>query len=77
MRTLQYIVEAILYYNPIKIFIVLSGFLIALALVSFVLAFVTQLLVFYLLGVGALLFTPLIFALGLLAMLLKQILAGV
>lgn len=75
MRTLQYIVEAILYYNPVKIFIVLAGFLIALAFISFVIAFATQLLVFYVLGVGALLFTPLIFALGLLAMLLKQILA--
>jgi glycosyltransferase involved in cell wall biosynthesis len=75
MRTLQYIVEAILYYNPAKIFIVLAGFLMMLALISFALAFVTHLLVFYVLGVGALLFTPLIFALGLLAMLLKQILA--
>ncbi len=76
MRTLQYIVEAILYYNPVKIFIVLAGFLIVLALVSFIIAFATQLLVFYLLGVGALLFTPLIFAIGLLAILLKQILAS-
>jgi glycosyltransferase involved in cell wall biosynthesis len=76
MRTLQYIVEAILYYNPIKIFIVLSGFLITLSLLSFVLALLTHILVFYVLGAGALLFTPLIFALGLLAMLLKQILAA-
>jgi glycosyltransferase involved in cell wall biosynthesis len=76
IRTLQYIVEAILYYNPIKIFIVLASFLIVLAFISFVLAFVTHLLVFYVLGVGALLFTPVIFALGLLAMLLKQILAA-
>ncbi len=42
MRTLQYIVEAIVYYNPIKIFILMSVIIFIVSVFSFALAVFTQ-----------------------------------
>lgn len=73
LRTLQYVVEAILYYNPLKIFLLFSLIcLVASALmmgVSFYFAIVTGVM----LAVGAAMLSVIIFGLGLLAVLLKQI----
>jgi glycosyltransferase involved in cell wall biosynthesis len=74
LRTLQYIVEAILYYNPIKIFLVLSGLVFLFGLLNFGLAFLTHLTSTFWLGIGSVLLSALIFAIGLVAVLLKQIL---
>lgn len=76
LRTLQYIIEAILYYNPIKIFIVLSGLVFVFALLNFGAALLTHFNTFFWLGVGSVLLSILIFSIGLVAVLLKQILMG-
>lgn len=73
LRTLQYIVQAIIYYNPLKIFILLSGLSILLSVAGFILGAITQLRAPYLLGIGGLLVSMVIFCLGLLADLLRQI----
>jgi len=73
MRTLQYVVEAILYYNPLKIFLLFSLIcLVSSALmmaVSFYFAIVTGVI----LAVGIAMTSVIVFGLGLLAVLLKQI----
>ena len=75
LATLQYIVQSILYYNPIKLFLVLSIFVIILSVLFFVGAVITGAVGGYYLGLGGMLLSILIFALGLLADLLKQIMA--
>jgi glycosyltransferase involved in cell wall biosynthesis len=74
-RTLQFIVEAILYYNPIKIFLVFDYLLIILAVINLVIAFFTKLQIAYLIGVGSILLAILIFSLGLLSIQLKQLIS--
>lgn len=74
LRTLQYIVQAVLYYNPLKIFILLSVLCLALALAGGVLRYSLGSPAGLWLGVGGLLAAVLVFSLGLLADLLKQIL---
>lgn len=73
LRTLQYIVQAILYYNPIKIFLLLALTALtvtALAVVASTLVGPSPALV---LATGGTLVTITVFALGLLADLLRQI----
>lgn len=74
LRTLQYIVQAIVYYSPLKLFLLLTLLTIALAIGGFLTAAITGLHAPYFLGVGGLLVSILVFALGLLADLLRQIL---
>lgn len=73
IRTLQYILEAATYYNPLKIFGFFGALCIAMAVVAVVLGVVLQVYSAFLLGVGAILLGILVFAMGLLAVLLKQI----
>lgn len=73
MRTMQYIIEAATYFNPLKIFSLFALFCLFLAGVSIMAALVLQLVSLFLLGVGAILLAVLVLALGLLAVLLKQI----
>lgn len=76
LRTLQYIVQAILYYNPMKLFIVLC---LMTSLMGGVLIFGGLALSYpaaIFLGVGSFLVTVLIFALGLLGELICQIARG-
>jgi glycosyltransferase involved in cell wall biosynthesis len=79
LRTLQYIVQAIIYYSPLKLFLLLTLLTILLAIGGFLTAAITGLNAPYFLGVGGLLVSILVFSLGLLADLLRQILvrAGV
>lgn len=74
LRTLQFIVEAILYYNPIKIFLVFCALLIVFGILSLALALFSKLNLFYYVGIGCMLLSLPMFGLGLLATLLKQIL---
>ncbi len=74
LRTLQYITEAILYYNPIKIFLVLSGMVLAFGVLNFGIAFFLHLNVGFWLGISSIVLSIFIFSLGLIAVLLKQIL---
>jgi glycosyltransferase involved in cell wall biosynthesis len=73
MRTIQYVLEAAIYYNPLRIFLLMSMLVIFAALISFLLAIITHLNVFYFVGIGAILTALLVFSLGLLAALLRQI----
>jgi glycosyltransferase involved in cell wall biosynthesis len=73
LRTIQFIVEAILYYNPIKIFLLFSGFLVVVSAASFGVALAFHILFGYILGVGSLFLSILMFGMGLIAILLKQI----
>lgn len=74
LRTLQYIVQAIIYYNPLKIFLLLTLLTIGLSVAGFATAAVTGLNAPYFLGIGGMLMSIVVFALGLLADLLRQIL---
>ena len=73
LRTMQFIVEAIIFYNPLKIFILFSMFLILLSLAGFLLSAFFPILVGYILGISSFLLAILIFGIGLIAVLLKQI----
>lgn len=74
LRTLQFIVEAILFYNPIKIFIFFCFILIIAGFTCFGLNFYFRLTSLYVLGLACLIMSIMMFGLGLLATLLKQIL---
>lgn len=73
LRTIQYIVEAITFYNPLKIFLLLCCLMVFGAFLLFGLAIFSGLKVFYYLGIGSILMSSQIFAMGLLAVLLRQI----
>lgn len=72
LRTLQYIVEAILFYNPIKIFIVLCIFTVLFSLLSFSMAYLVGLESGIFFGMLGILITLVLFALGLLSILLSK-----
>lgn len=72
LRTLQYIVQSITYYNPIKIFLVLSTILAVFGLVTGALGLVLSYTVLVALGGGAMISAVLVFAMGLLATLVRQ-----
>jgi len=74
LRTLQYITEAILFYNPIKLFLVFSGFLLLLAVAGYGVYALRpgSMALFFAFQMTALSF--LVFALGLVSVLLKHIL---
>jgi hypothetical protein len=64
----------VLYTQPIRIFILASALLVAASIASLALSLLTHLFFLYFLGIGAALVALLVFCLGLLADLLKQIL---
>lgn len=74
LRTMQFIVEAILYYNPIKIFLFFSMILIICSAINFIFSAFLHLTSAFLMGIGFFLLAFLFFGIGLLAVLLKQIL---
>lgn len=74
IRTLQYILEAVVYYNPIKMFTLLAAVLLFLSMLSFLAALITHIHVAYYFGIGGVLVALLVFCQGFLALLLKQIL---
>lgn len=74
IRTLLFICRAIMYYNPLKIFLLLSFACFLAGMLGFVLAAVTGLNAPYFLSIGCFLMTILLFGIGLVAELLRQIL---
>jgi polyisoprenyl-phosphate glycosyltransferase len=73
LRTLQYIIEAIVYYNPLKLFLICSWACVALALACLPFAIGFHIATLFIFSAGSLLVAILIFSIGLLAILLKQI----
>lgn len=74
LRTLQYIIEAILFYNPIKIFLIFCFTTFLFSLVSLGIGIIWQIKSAFYLSVGSILVTFILFGLGMVAVLLKQIL---
>ena len=73
LKTMQYIVEAGIYYNPLKIFTLLSAVCVFLSIIGFIFSHFARIRAGYILGIGGLLISIIVFSLGLLAVLLKQI----
>jgi len=73
LRTLQYILQAINYYNPIKLFLLFTGFCILLSAIFFTVALMTHLKTLFSLGVSTSVAGLIVLCFGLLADLLKQI----
>lgn len=73
--TMQYIVQAILYYNPIKLFIVMCGLIWAVSALGLSLSGIFGITAGYYVCVGGFLVSIVVFAIGLLADLLRQIMA--
>ena len=65
--------EAATYYNPLKIFVLLAFMCLALALISLAGGLIFQVVSGFILCVGAILLSIMVVAMGLLAVLLKQI----
>ena len=73
LRSMRYILESGIYYNPLKIYTLLSVICIILAIIGFLFSHFAHIHAGYILGIGGLLVSIILFALGLLAVLLKQI----
>jgi glycosyltransferase involved in cell wall biosynthesis len=73
LRTLQFILQAINYYNPIKIFMLFAGLCILLSCLGFLISTFLHINAGYYLGLGGFLVSLIILCLGLIADLLRQI----
>jgi glycosyltransferase involved in cell wall biosynthesis len=74
LRTLQYIAEAAVYYNPLRVFMLLSACLVGAAILLIGLNFFLHTLALFYIAVGCVIISIQTFASGLIATLLKQIL---
>jgi polyisoprenyl-phosphate glycosyltransferase len=73
LRTLQCIVEAILFFNPLKIFLVFCGAILVLSAICFADDLMFRHFTAFLLGVGCMLLSFLMFGMGLVSVQLRQI----
>ena len=76
LRTLQFIVQAVTYYNPLKIFLLLAGICILGAFLSLFIALIFHIATGFIMSVMLIICSILIFSLGLLADLLRQIMGS-
>lgn len=76
LRTLQYVSEAAVYYNPLRIFGAMSFSLVVFGIALFLVNIIFNSLAFFLISVGCILLAIVVFALGLLGVILKKILDG-
>jgi glycosyltransferase involved in cell wall biosynthesis len=77
LRTLQCIVEAILFFNPMKIFLVFCGAMLVLSAICFGDDLLFGHFTAFLLGVGGVLLSLLMFGMGLVSIQLRQIIMSV
>lgn len=73
IRTFQYIIEAVIFYNPMKMFLLLSFFLVLIGIINLALGAFTLLNIFYIFGLSCIVISILTVCMGFLAVLLKQI----
>ena len=73
LKTLQYIVEAIVYYNPLKLFLLFSLICTAVAAIIMLISLYFSIVTGIMLAVGTAMAAIIMFGIGLLAVLLKQI----
>ena len=71
--SMRYILEAGIYYNPLKIFKLLTFITIILSIIGFIISHFARINAGYILGIGGLLISIIIFSFGIFAALLKQI----
>lgn len=76
LKTLQYITEAAIYYNPLKLFVLMTLLLIVMAIVGLLLRLIFSLHGGTLLMAFSLVGAVIVFSFGLLAVLLRQIMNG-
>jgi glycosyltransferase involved in cell wall biosynthesis len=77
LRTLECIVEAILFFNPLKIFLVFCGAMLVLSMICFADDLLFGHFTAFLLGVGGLFLSFFMFGLGLVSIQLRQLLISV
>jgi glycosyltransferase involved in cell wall biosynthesis len=77
LRTLECIVEAILFFNPLKIFLVFCGAMLVLSMICFADDLLFGHFTAFLLGVGGLFLSFFMFGLGLVSIQLRQLLVSV
>ena len=77
LRTLQCIVEAILFFNPLKIFLVFCGAMLVLSAICFADDLMFGHFTAFLLGVGCILLSFLMFGMGLVSIQLRQLVMSV
>lgn len=75
LRTLQFIVQAVTYYNPLKIFILLAAICMTGALISLLIALIFHIATGFIMSALFISCSVLIFSLGLMADLLRQIMS--
>ena len=73
LKSIKYILESSIYYNPLKIFSLLSILCLLFSIIGFIFSHFLNIKIGYILGIAGLLFAILEFSLGILAVLLKQI----
>jgi polyisoprenyl-phosphate glycosyltransferase len=73
LRTLQYVVEAIVYYNPLKIFLLAALICLVAAALMFAISLSFGIVTGMMLAVGTTMVAVVMLGLGMLAVLLKQI----
>lgn len=73
LKSLKYILESCVYYNPLKIFTLLSVTCIIFSIIGFIFSHFLHINAGYILGIGGLLLSIVVFSIGLLAVILKQI----
>ena len=73
IKSIRYILEAGIYYNPLKIFVLLTISCIILSIIGFIFSHFLRINAGYILGIGSLLVSIIVFSLGILSALLKQI----
>ena len=73
LKSLQYIIESCIYYNPLKIFTLFSLICIFFSIIGFLASHFLNIHAGYILGIGGLLVSIVVFSIGMLAVLLKQI----
>lgn len=74
LRTLQYILEAVVYYNPLKIFLAIAFLILLFGGINVGLAFMFHLKSAFILSLASVILAIVFFGMGLIAVLLKQIL---
>lgn len=73
LKTLQYVIEAIVYYNPLKIFLLLSLICGVMAAIIMLISLYFSIVTGIMLAVGSTVAAIIMFGIGMLAVLLKQI----
>ncbi|MGE5537690.1 MAG: glycosyltransferase family 2 protein [Gemmatimonas sp.] len=76
LKTLQFITEAAVYYNPLKIFTLLAFLCLVAATLSIAVGLITHFATLFMLGAGAILAGIIVLSLGFVCVLLKQIMDG-